>query len=67
MKIGEEGEERWLRITAQGLDDQAGSVYVQSVRVNGVGRDRSWVGHEDLMLETGGNATPEFVLGAERT
>ena len=67
MKIGEEAEEKWLHITAENLDEAAGSVYVQTLRVNGVDWNRSWIGHEDLMVEAGGNATLEFVLGAKKT
>ena len=63
VKIGEEG---WLRITAEGLDEESGSVYVQSLKVNGVQWDRSWIEHTDLMMEGGGNATLDFVLGRER-
>lgn len=49
---------RTLRITAEGLGQE--SYYVQSVKVNGVEWTKSWVTHEDVMVEGG---TIEFVLG----
>ncbi|KAI1678783.1 Alpha-mannosidase [Pyrenophora tritici-repentis] len=49
---------RTLRITAEGLGRE--SYYVQSVKVNGREWTKSWVGHEDVMVEGG---TIEFVLG----
>ncbi|KAK4951117.1 hypothetical protein LTR28_006897 [Elasticomyces elasticus] len=59
VKVGGNGS---LRITAEGLGDE--SFYVQSVKVNGVVWNQSWVSHEDLVGS--GRATIEFVLGAER-
>ncbi|KAK4991050.1 hypothetical protein LTR50_002130 [Elasticomyces elasticus] len=58
VKVGGNGS---LRITAEGLGDE--SFYVQSVKVNGVVWNQSWVSHEDLVGS--GRATIEFVLGAE--
>ena len=56
------GEGKTVRVTAEGLDEGRGSVFVQSLRVNGVSWDRNWIAHEDLMV---GEATLEFVLGTE--
>ena len=49
VKIGEEGKESWVRITAEGLDEKAKSVYVQSLRANRVTWDRSSIRNEDLV------------------
>ena len=62
----EDGVGRSLRITAEGLDEQAGSVYVQNLQVNGVQWSRSWLEHGDLLRGDGLNSTLEFVLGKER-
>lgn len=51
-----------LRITANGLNNQEGSYYVQSVKVNGKQWDKNWVEHDELML-LGGSL--EFELGSE--
>ncbi|KAI9739309.1 MAG: hypothetical protein M1834_007522 [Cirrosporium novae-zelandiae] len=48
-----------LRITAEGLGDE--SFYVQSVSVNGVAWNRSWIEHEDIA----GGGEIHFVLGGE--
>lgn len=57
---GAEGEERrWLNVTAEGLGE--GSFYVQSLRVDGVGWERSWLSHGEI----GRGARLEFVLGPE--
>ena len=45
-----------------GLED---GPYVQSVKVNGVQWDKSWVTHEDIVGGDGGMI--EFVLGSEQT
>lgn len=50
-----------LRIRASGLED---GPYVQSVRVNGVVWNKSWVSHQDLVDGEGG--VIEFVLGNEQ-
>jgi putative alpha-1,2-mannosidase len=55
------GEGKTIRITAKNLDVASGSVFVQSLKVNGQQWDKSWVTHNDLTV---GNATLEFVLGA---
>jgi predicted alpha-1,2-mannosidase len=52
-----------LHITAKNLDVAKGSVYVQSVKVNGKDWKKNWVTHEDITV---GNATIEFVLGTEQ-
>lgn len=49
----------WLNVTATGLDESAGSIYVQSLSVNGQAWNRSWLAHEDIA----GGGTLEFVLG----
>lgn len=51
-----------LRITANGLDNEGGSYYVQGVKINGHQWDKNWVEHDELMV-TGG--TVEFDLGRE--
>lgn len=51
-----------LKITATGLED---GPYVQSLKVNGVQWNQSWLTHDDLVGGDGG--TIEFVLGAEQT
>lgn len=51
-----------LKITATGLED---GPYVQSVTVNGVQWDKSWVTHDDLVGGSGGRI--DFVLGSEQT
>jgi putative alpha-1,2-mannosidase len=51
-----------LRITANGLNNQEGSYYVQSVKVNGKPWIKNWVEHDELMLRGG---TLEFELGKE--
>jgi putative alpha-1,2-mannosidase len=51
-----------LRITANGLNNQEESYYVQSVKVNGKQWDKNWVEHDELMLRGG---TLEFELGTE--
>jgi putative alpha-1,2-mannosidase len=51
-----------LRITANGLDNQEESYYVQSVKVNGKQWDKNWVEHDELMLHGG---RLEFELGQE--
>ncbi|EKG18302.1 Glycosyl hydrolase 92 [Macrophomina phaseolina MS6] len=56
---GPEGVDRWLNVTAEGLGEE--SFYVQSLKVNGVSWDKSWLSHEDIKA----GATLEFVLGAE--
>jgi putative alpha-1,2-mannosidase len=56
------GENKSIRITAKNLDASKGSVFVQSLKVNGKSWDKSWLSHEDLVV---GNATLEFVLGSE--
>jgi adhesin HecA-like repeat protein len=53
-----------LRITASGLDNQGGSYFVQSVKINGKQWEKNWVEHDELMV-TGG--TVEFDLGKEMT
>jgi len=55
------GEGKTIRITAKNLDVAGGSVFVQSLKVNGQHWDKSWITHNDLTV---GNATLEFVLGA---
>jgi putative alpha-1,2-mannosidase len=52
-----------LRITANGLNNQEGSYYVQSVKVNGKQWDKNWVEHDELMLRGG---SLEFELGSEQ-
>ena len=56
------GNGKTLHITAQGLSDNC--YFVQSVRVNGVAWNKSWVSHEDLVSGNGGKI--EFVLGSEQ-
>lgn len=56
---GPEGEDKWLNVTAEGLGEE--SFYVQSLRVNGVKWDKSWLSHEDIK----DGAKLEFVLGSE--
>jgi putative alpha-1,2-mannosidase len=51
-----------LKITAAGLED---GPFVQSVKVNGVQWDKSWVTHDDLVGGEGGQI--EFILGSEKT
>jgi putative alpha-1,2-mannosidase len=51
-----------LRITANGLNNQEESYYVQSVKVNGKQWDKNWVKHDELMLHGG---SLEFELGSE--
>jgi putative alpha-1,2-mannosidase len=51
-----------LRVTANGLDNESGSYFVQSVKINGKQWDKNWVEHDELMV-TGG--TVEFDLGKE--
>jgi len=53
-----------LHVAASGLDNEGGSHYVQSVRINGKQWDKNWVEHEEIMV-TGG--TVEFELGDEMT
>ena len=53
-----------LRVTAHGLDNESGSYFVQSVKINGKQWDQNWVEHDELMV-TGG--TVEFELGKEMT
>ncbi|KAF2086181.1 glycoside hydrolase family 92 protein [Saccharata proteae CBS 121410] len=48
-----------LRITAEGLSDE--SYFVQSVTVNGVPWNKSWVSHDEIS----GGGSIEFVLGPE--
>ena len=50
-----------LKITATGLDD---GPYVQSVMLNGLQWNKSWITHDDLIGGEGG--TIEFVLGSEQ-
>lgn len=50
-----------LRVTAEGLSDER--FFVQSVTVNGVAWNKSWVSHDDIA--SGGEI--HFVLGAEMT
>jgi len=56
-----------LRITAEGLDEESGSYYVQSVKVNGAQWNQSWVSHEDLVGADGSGGSIQFVLGTELT
>lgn len=51
-----------LRVTANGLDNNGGSVFVQSVKVNGKPWEKNWVEHDELMTRGG---TLEFELGPE--
>jgi putative alpha-1,2-mannosidase len=53
-----------LRIMADGLDNEGGSYFVQSVRINGKQWGQNWVEHDELML-TGGMV--EFEMGSEMT
>ena len=62
MSVGSDGQT--LTITAEGLDEAGGSVYVQSLKVNGQSWNQSWVSHEQLVV---GRATLEFVLGPQHT
>ncbi len=57
------GEGKTLRITAEGLNETVGSIYLQSLKVNGEQSNQSWVSHEQLTV---GSATLEFVLGKEK-
>lgn len=50
-----------LRITANGLDN-AGSYYVQSVKVNGQTWTKNWLEHSEVMVNGG---TIEFELGSQ--
>ncbi|KAF2774055.1 glycosyl hydrolase [Teratosphaeria nubilosa] len=54
--------DKTLRITASGLDDEAGSYYVQSVAVNGEAWGKNWLEHGDVMVEGG---SIHFELGRE--
>ena len=51
-----------LKITAAGLED---GPFVQSVKVNGIQWDKSWVTHDDLVGGEGGQI--DFILGSEQT
>jgi putative alpha-1,2-mannosidase len=51
-----------LKITTTGLEN---GPYVQSVKINGVIWNKSWVIHEDLIGGDGGRI--DFVLGSEQT
>lgn len=51
-----------LRVTANGLDNEGGSHYVQGVKINGQQWDKNWVEHDELMLNGG---TVEFEMGSE--
>lgn len=51
-----------LCVTANGLDNQDGSYFVQSVRINGKEWDKNWVEHDEIMV-TGGKV--EFEMGNE--
>ena len=54
--------DRNLRIVAHNLDNDGGSYYVQSVRVNGEAWERNWLEHGDVMVEGG---VIEFEMGSE--
>ncbi|KAF2669377.1 alpha-1,2-mannosidase family protein-like protein [Microthyrium microscopicum] len=58
------GDGKTIHITAKGLDVANGSIFVQSLKVNGVGWKKSWLTHDELVK---GNATLEFVLGVNQT
>lgn len=55
-----------LRIRATSAGDNTefgqGGYYVQSVKINGVGWDKNWFEHEDVMVNGG---SIEFELGDE--
>jgi putative alpha-1,2-mannosidase len=51
-----------LRITTEGLDD---GPYIQSLTVNGVLWDKSWLSHDDLIDGEGGRI--HFALGNGET
>ena len=53
-----------LRITANRLNNEGGSYFVQSVTINSKQWDKNWVEHDEIMV-TGG--TVEFELGTEMT
>lgn len=55
------GDGKKLRLTSSG-GDQDGSIYVQSLRVNGEDWYKAWVTWEDVFAEGG---TMEFSLGRE--
>lgn len=56
---GPDGETKWLNVTAEGLGEE--SFYVQSLKVNGVTWDKSWLSHDDIK----DGVTLDFVLGTE--
>ncbi|KAI8943042.1 hypothetical protein NX059_001078 [Plenodomus lindquistii] len=60
VTLGEGGGR--VRIIAKGLER---GMYVQSLKVNGVSWDRSWVEHGDLVREGGEESLLEFELGEE--
>jgi predicted alpha-1,2-mannosidase len=53
-------EGKTLKIRAKNLNASQGSIFVQSLKVNGKDWNKSWLTHDDLMV---GNATLEFSLG----
>jgi putative alpha-1,2-mannosidase len=56
------GDNATLRIVAHDLDDQAGSYYIRSIKINGVNWTKNWFEHDDVMVNGG---MIEFFLGTE--
>ena len=56
------GTGKTFKVTQSGGDNAAGSIYVQSLKVNGKGWNKSWVTFQDV-FENGG--TMDFVLGPQ--
>jgi predicted alpha-1,2-mannosidase len=61
MKIN---EKQTLNIKAENLDVAKGSIFIQSLKVNGKQWNKSWLSHDNL---TKTNSTLEFVLGTKQT
>ena len=53
-----------LRVTVNGLDNESGGYFLQSVKINGKQWDKNWVEHDEIMVAAG---TVEFELGKEIT
>lgn len=57
------GNGKFMHITAQGLNEQGGSYYVQTLTVNGQAWTQNWISHDDLTA----GGTMEFILGTAQT
>jgi putative alpha-1,2-mannosidase len=61
LKISVAGN-KTLKITTEGLDQ---GPYIQSLTVNSVAWNKSWLTHDDLVAGDGGSI--HFVLGSKKT